>query len=250
LADVPPDPLSTRAVTTRSFVLALLWIGGTALFVGLGHLVVHTPAIAGFDHHVTHWAVTHRSTGLDAVMRTVTWVGTWMAVAAAAAVVLVGVLTSRLPVIGAILFGVVWAGEYAATSLVKHLVGRARPPRELWLVTARGASFPSGHAANVVVVAGTVVATTFLVTRRRPARATAVVLSSLLVVLVACSRVELGVHWATDVVAGVGVSVAWIALSTRVLGAPLWPAGPAPEQGATGLPAPPAPMGRPPTGVR
>ncbi len=94
---------------------------------------------------------------------------------------------------------------------VKHLVGRPRPPRAIWLVTAHGASFPSGHAANVTLVGAAAMAIAFLVTRRRSVRAVATTLGILAIAAVGFSRVELGVHWTTDVLAGGLVALVWLA---------------------------------------
>jgi len=202
----------------RSCLLVLGWVGITAALFGVGELVVHSHAIAAFDRHVTTLAVGHRTPALDTTMRLVTWLGSWVTVAVAGGVVLVLTVTRRLTVAAPVLLAVAWAGEVVAVNLVKHAVGRPRPPRELWLVTARGASFPSGHAANATLVFATAAVVVFLVDRRRPVRAVAVALACLAIVAVGYSRVELGVHWATDVVAGGLVTLAWLAALAGLIG--------------------------------
>jgi len=207
---VPTDPLSTRGIPSRSFLLVLGWIALTAILIGVGQVIVHSPAIDAFDRHVTRWVVAHRSPGLDAAMKAVTWIGSWVATVVVAAVVLVLAWTKRLTMAALLVLAVAWAGEWAMVNLVKVAVGRHRPPEALWLVKAHGASFPSGHAANATLVCTAAAAVTFLLTRRRSARATAVVLASVAVVAVLSSRVELGVHWTTDVVVGCLVTVTWL----------------------------------------
>lgn len=82
--------------------------------------------------------------------------------------------------------------------LVKMLVGRARPA--LWDTEWYwGSSFPSGHT---LVVAAFATAATLCVSQVRPAsRNLALSLAILWIVLVAISRLALGVHWPTDVLA-------------------------------------------------
>ena len=129
-------------------------------------------------------------------------------------VVLVLVVTKRLAVAVLPIFAVAWAGELAMVNLVKHAVGRPRPPRVLWLVTAHGASFPSGHAANATLVYAAAMVVAYLFARRRWVRATTVTLAGLAglaIVAVGYSRVELGVHWASDVLAGYLVTLVWLA---------------------------------------
>jgi len=215
---VPSDSLSTRALVSRSCFLVLAWIGITAALFGIGQFVVHTHAITDFDRHVTNWVIDRRTPVLDTTMKVITWIGSWVAVAVTGAVVLVLTLTKRLTIAALLLFVVAWAGEYAAVNLVKHAVGRPRPPMRLWLVTAHGASFPSGHAANATLVCTALTVAAFLFSGRHPVRAATGTLSCLAVVAVGFSRVELGVHWATDVIGGGLVALVWLATIAATFG--------------------------------
>jgi undecaprenyl-diphosphatase len=86
----------------------------------------------------------------------------------------------------------------AVVYVVKTLVGRARPA--LWETEAYwGSSFPSGHT---LVVAAFATAAALCVSRIRPAaRKLALSIAILWISLVAISRLVLGVHWPTDVLA-------------------------------------------------
>ena len=72
-------------------------------------------------------------------------------------------------------------------------------------VTADGFGFPSGHATAATIVWGSLAWWLDVGTRRRRIVGAAVV-----VALVALSRVALGVHYVTDVVAGIGLGVAYL----------------------------------------
>ena len=231
------DWLSTRSVAGRACLLTLGWMVITAALFGLGQLVVHTLAITDFDRRVTAWVVDRRSPPLDTAMRVVTWIGSWAAVAVVAGVVLVLRMSERATTAALFLVGITWAGEYAMVNLVKLAVARPRPPRTLWLVTAHGASFPSGHAATATLVCTAATVIVFLSSKRRTVHVATVALATLGIVGVAFSRIELGVHWTTDVLAGCLATLTWLAAIATLFAAatPLS----APGAGAVG----PAPHG-------
>lgn len=106
----------------------------------------------------------------------------------------------------------VLAGQ-ALASLAKHLVGRARPDLVPHLDQVYSSSFPSGHSALSPIVYFTLAGIIAAGEAERSAKALLVVSAALLVLAIGVSRVYLGVHWPTDVVAGwaIGTAVALIA---------------------------------------
>lgn len=198
-------------------MVALLWIGVTTALFGAGRFVVHSQVVTDFDRHVTNWVVGHRTPDLDAAMRAVTWIGSWVAVAVAALVVLGLMVVKRLTIAHLLIFAVAWAGEYSMVTLTKYAIDRPRPPERLWLVTAHGASFPSGHAASATLVCVTAALVASFFARRRVVGPVALTLAGLVTAAVAFSRVELGVHWTSDVLAGSLVIVVWLVALGRVV---------------------------------
>lgn len=93
--------------------------------------------------------------------------------------------------------------------LLKEIVRRARPVLGEPVSSAPGFSFPSGHVANAAAAASVVVILVWPLLERR-GRVVAVSLASVVVVLTCLDRVFLGVHFPSDVVAGIlfGVGLA------------------------------------------
>jgi undecaprenyl-diphosphatase len=85
---------------------------------------------------------------------------------------------------------------------LKEAVGRARPVLEQPVAHAGGYSFPSGHALGAAVLYGSLAVVTSGAVRRRSVRWTLFAVAAALSLVVAATRVLLGVHFPSDVVAG------------------------------------------------
>jgi undecaprenyl-diphosphatase len=100
-------------------------------------------------------------------------------------------------------------GGLAISQGLKALFARARPGLDYRAVEAVNASFPSGHAMMSAVVFLTLGALAARFAERRRLKALALGAAVLLSLLVGLSRIYLGVHWASDVLAGWCVGAAW-----------------------------------------
>lgn len=107
---------------------------------------------------------------------------------------------------------------------LKLLVARARPVVEDALTHAPGYSFPSGHAANTAAATTTLVVLLWPALGRR-GRIVAVTIASGLTLVTAADRVLLGVHYPSDVVAGMALG-AGLALASYAGWRPAMPALP------------------------
>ena len=101
---------------------------------------------------------------------------------------------------------------------LKELIGRERPEGHR-LVRGRGPSFPSGHPFATAASWGFVPFVVALYTRRRAVWWAVTIGVAVLAVLVAASRVWLGVHWASDAVGGLLVAGLGVLAAERVIAA-------------------------------
>ncbi|QWF22509.1 phosphatase PAP2 family protein [Nocardioides sp. LMS-CY] len=100
-----------------------------------------------------------------------------------------------------------------ATTLLKGLVDRDRPPWQSTEALLHNGAFPSGHASSITAFAGIVIVLVGMLVRRRSVRRLAYVGAVLLVVVVCLDRVLLGRHYPSDVVGGVLLGAGFVLLA-------------------------------------
>lgn len=117
-------------------------------------------------------------------------------------------LIQRLPLTAAAVMAACWSGG-RVVDFAKDYFARARPDLVAHLVPVTNASFPSGHAASSAVCYLTLAALASQVTPDRAIRRYLAAVAILLVGAIGASRVYLGVHWPSDVLAGWSFGTLW-----------------------------------------
>ena len=204
-------PTTRRQLLVRGG-LPLLLLGGVDLV--LADAASEGDGVTSYDRPVWQWFIDHRSGPLTAFFKTLTTVGSTVGMAVLAVIAVVILVVRRRWADGA-LVAAVGAGTSLIIVVVKHIVGRTRPPIDQRLVTEVNQSFPSGHALASAAVLGVVVVA-FWPRLDRPWRVPAATVAALLALLIGISRLYLGVHWATDVLGGWITGSFWLLLCVTV----------------------------------
>lgn len=189
-------------------VAAAVLLGGAWMFLGIAEDVVSGDPLVQFDH-VVFTALQKLRTGLvDQVMIAATELGS--ATVAVAVIAAVSVVLAWKRCWRTLAYWLAAVGfAQALVWILKMTLERARP-----IAMYDGAerfSFPSGHAASSIVLYGFLA---FLLAhgQRAKVRGAIMLLAALLVGLIAFSRLYLGAHWLSDVLASLSLGTAWVAL--------------------------------------
>ena len=102
---------------------------------------------------------------------------------------------------------------WGLSNLLKEVVRRARPVLDQPVESVAGYSFPSGHAANTAAMTTALVVLVWPSLRSRAMRVAAVAGAAVLTTATAVDRVMLGVHYPSDVVAGILFGVGFVLAS-------------------------------------
>ncbi|UVI39021.1 phosphatase PAP2 family protein [Qipengyuania spongiae] len=116
----------------------------------------------------------------------------------------------------ALILGATVVSGWIANSALKLLVGRERPMIVPHLTEAGGESFPSGHSFGAAVVYIGIAIAFAAMSRRQSVRYTIIGAALVLSAMVAASRVVLGVHFPSDVVAGWLGGAGWAFLAAAL----------------------------------
>jgi undecaprenyl-diphosphatase len=217
---IPKDLPALRAFIRRRFTReGALGLYLTVGFLAAGVIVTVLTLLADevfeikgpgpLDRSVTMAVYGLHSKALDLVMVNFTQLGSFkfLVPAAILASILLAVRHHR---VSALLFLGAVVGGFGLESLMKIVFRRDRP--DLWpaLIVEKTYSFPSGHATMTTLFFGGCAALVFHATRRRGPRVAAVIGAALFALAISFSRIYLGVHWLTDVCAGMLLGLFWV----------------------------------------
>jgi undecaprenyl-diphosphatase len=204
-----------RWVADRLTVVATVWLAAglaVSVFVVWAFIELTDEVLEGdsrgFDRAVLLWIHSHSPGWLDGPMRLVTALGYYWAVLPLLAVAFVSFYRWGWR-LSAVLLVVSTGGSIVLTTVLKVVFKRARPELFDSGYDASFYSFPSGHATVAVGFYGML--TVILAYRLEGLARWAVAASGILVVLlIGFSRLYLGVHYPTDVLAGYLAALLWL----------------------------------------
>jgi undecaprenyl-diphosphatase len=196
-----------RFVRARWKSLLLLFLGVAVPLVAFGSLAedVWSRGGIGWDEPILRWVHRHATPGRDDAMTFVSAIGHEWGVVPLGFVIFLALLVMRRRG-NALFWAVAMVGAGTMNTGAKLLFRRTRP--DLWLSPSpeHTYSFPSGHSMGSMAF----VAALAVLAWPTRWRWWAIVLGGAFTLLVGFSRVYLGVHFPSDVVAGWSASLAWV----------------------------------------
>lgn len=210
--EIERNPVKRRRVEAITVViLGLVFVGGL-MFDAFDR----GTAFGRFDEAIAKFGASSATSTSTAILDFLTSLGGTRFVTAITVVVGVAALMRTKSWWPVAYVTAVSAGQALVNNGIKMAVQRERPAISQ-LADWSGASFPSGHSA---AAAATFAGLAFVLVQQRSRRTRVAIVSTavVLAISVAATRALLGVHWLTDVIAGVAVGWAWFLLVTAFMG--------------------------------
>ncbi|PQZ86706.1 phosphatidic acid phosphatase [Arthrobacter sp. MYb227] len=198
--------------STITFVLAAV-LGVFALARRMWISVRMDSGLASWDAPTLDWMVAHRSPAATNIAWLFSTLGDtlWMSIIALIAIALLSWKTrSYWP---GLLIALTAAGSVTLTVVLKNATHRARPAiKQAVAPEPTSYAFPSGHTLNSAAIFGVIGYLLFILLRHQASRIISICVLGAFVLGVGWSRVYLGHHWLTDVLAGLLIGCAWAAI--------------------------------------
>lgn len=198
--------------TVAAGALLTAWAGDG--FLDLAELVHgQSGVLQQTDARWHDWAVTQRTAGATEFFALMATIGGPFGIGAIVLITTIALVIKRR-YRWAIYLLVTAAGGGLLDYELKLYFARARPAVAEMLRAAHGYSFPSGHAMGSMVAFG---ALAYIASRAITPwrwRSAVIALAIVLIVAVASSRVYLGVHWISDIAAGIAAGGVWVTSTT------------------------------------
>ena len=210
-------PRRAGAAVVEGVAFAAVVVTISAVAIGVMLVMIRTnTGLARADDPIADWAAGGATPGSTTVLRELSkFGGTAYVLIAAVGVTAYSWYRDRRWAVP-LFVAVTMIGQFLVSNCIKWSVDRARPTASN-LTGFSGSSFPSGHAV-AAAAAWTSVAFLLGRGRSRSLRAALFGVAVALGVGVAGTRVALGVHWTTDVVAGLVVGWSWFAACAILFG--------------------------------
>jgi membrane-associated phospholipid phosphatase len=195
-------------VTVLAF--ALIW-APVLIFAAIADSVRERVSLP-FDAPIQAFAYALHSVGLTNIFLFITTLGQPLVVGGVGLVVL-ALLLVKWYYRNAALVAAGLGGAVFANQLLKLILARARPTQYVSVLTENSYSFPSGHAMVSAAFAATMVIMVWQTRFRIPA----LIFGSIASLLIGLSRIYLGVHYPSDVLAGWALGLLWAVIAGSLI---------------------------------
>jgi undecaprenyl-diphosphatase len=196
-----------KRYTAPKLIIAfvLFWTPVVVFLKIAGEILERQPI--GIDISILHWIHSTASPSLDSIFLFITTLGN-VEYVLPITVLLILFLVYKKQRLNALIVTFGMGGAAAANFVLKLLFHRDRPAFWHSLITETGYSFPSGHA----MLSSALILCVIAIVWNTKWRIFSIVVGAIVVGLIGYSRLYMGVHYPTDIVAGWSVSAAWIAV--------------------------------------
>ncbi|MEN3296361.1 MAG: hypothetical protein V7642_5614 [Burkholderiales bacterium] len=203
-----------RAQSQVLLLLALLFVASAWTFFSILEDVVGRDELVRVDLAVFNFLGSLRTSAIDRLMVAISALGGIYVLLPLAIVVLIWLAARRCWHTAGYWLAAVGSYEILV-QILKYTLARERPTTLYGHRAIEQFSFPSGHATSSMVIYGFLA---FLLSRKQTVnvRVAIVATTAILVALIGFSRMYLGAHWLSDVLAGFALGLAWVALLAAV----------------------------------
>jgi len=211
---MPPGHARRAGRQTVATILMVLAVLAAIAFAWLAHEVV-SQALVGPNTTFELGVHAQATPALDSLFAILTHIGSVVTIAALT-LIIGGLMFMKGRREDAMMLAGTMVGAVGITEVLKHTFHQTRPALFATAVHETGFSFPSGHSTLSFCLFGFLALWLVLEAPRHVMSWIAAVACVGLAALIALSRVYLGVHWPTDVLAGMLVALAWVSFVTAL----------------------------------
>lgn len=196
----------------------LIFVGAVALFTTVAEDVVNGTGLIVVDHNLARWLHEHATSRFTSLMFVVTAFGS-LPVIAGVTLLTGGLMAWKRNWDRVLLLALVVAGGNLINFVMKAFFQRPRPSFKEAFVHLTSYSFPSGHAMGSVLLYGLLTVFAVRSFQRWNWRVASVLAGIIVIALISFSRLYLGAHYLSDVLAGILEGIAWLTLCVTAVGA-------------------------------
>jgi len=202
--------IETSAILKIGFLIISILVAGM-IFVSLAEDLVNQETLSTIDPIFGSWLVTHTTLPGDHVFAAITFLGNALIISAGTGLIGFWLARQRNWKKLILLFSSV-AGGALLNLVLKNIFQRSRPTIPGAYMVETGFSFPSGHSMVSLIFYGVIAYLALSYIKSKKWKVFITVITLMICALIGFSRLYLGVHFLTDVLAGWAAGGLWLAV--------------------------------------